>query len=77
MRCSPTTENGQGSDDDDLDNRPKHSEGIPCRPKKVCEELVAEEKQSQFRQKPIYKTTSSKNFSIMVQVEIVESNSSL
>lgn len=35
--------------DDDLDNRPKHSEGISCRPKEACEGLESEERQRQFK----------------------------
>ena len=39
-----------GSDSgDDLDERPKHSEGISCRPKKECEGLESEERQRQFK----------------------------
>ena len=34
---------------DDLDNRPKHSEGISCRPKQECEGLESEERLRQFK----------------------------
>ena len=40
---------GGSAGDDELDNRPKHSVGISCRPREACAALESEERQKQFK----------------------------